>query len=331
MQAVGLNNLLPVQATHTNMDFTVEGLPNDRPGREPFAEHRTVNAGFFEALGIRMVSGRSFTEAENRAGSGVVVISRKAANLYWPGQDPVGKRLAYGTRPNPDRWMTIVGVAADIASGRVGQQPQAILYAPYRDFDFPIQSVSLVVRTSAAPAASANAVRAAVRELDDDVALYWVSTMEEVIAGSTTGTRFMAVLLGAFGGLAVLLAVIGVYGVMSYMVTLRHREIGVRHGHGCVARRGASLRIRRTAPAGRSSAWDRRPVGSQHGLRAALVPHRDCARRHRNRCGGCGAARAGRARGERDPRVPRRERGSGGSPATRVSATRPAEGPAPVV
>jgi len=86
VQAVGLNNLLPVQATHTNMDFTVEGLPNDRPGRQPFAEHRTVNAGFFEALGIRMVSGRSFTEAENRTGSGVVVISRKAANLYWPGQ-----------------------------------------------------------------------------------------------------------------------------------------------------------------------------------------------------------------------------------------------------
>jgi len=153
----------------------------------------------------------------------------------------VGKRLAYGTRPNPDRWMTVVGVAADIASGRVGQQLQAILYAPYRDFDFPIQSVSLVVRTSSAPAASANAVRAAVRELDDDVALYWVSTMDEVIAGSTTGTRFMAVLLGAFGGLAVLLAVIGVYGVMSYVVTLRHREIGVRLAMG--ASRGGVLRF----------------------------------------------------------------------------------------
>jgi putative ABC transport system permease protein len=241
VRAVGLNNLLPIQMSYTNMDFTVEGLPNDRPGYEPFAEHRTVNQDFFRAMGIPIISGRGFTAEENRAGSGVIIVSKRAADMYWPGRDPVGRRMAYGTQPRPDRWLTIIGVAGDIKSAGVGQPPQAILYAPYRDFDFPIQSVSLIVRTAAAPTSAADAIRRAVRELEPDLALYWMSTMEQVISQSTAGTRFLTVLLASFSILAVALAVVGVYGVMSHIVGQRHPEIGVRVAVG--ASRGDVLRF----------------------------------------------------------------------------------------
>jgi len=236
VEAVGLNNLLPIQMSYTNMDFTVEGWPDNRPGYEPFAEHRTVSPDFFRAMGIPIISGRAFTRAENRFGAGVMVVSRRAADMFWPGQDPVGRRMAYGTKPKPERWLTVIGVAGDIKSAGLGQPPQPILYAPYRDFDYPIQSVSLIVRTSAAPVSSARAVRAAVRELDPDLALYWVSTMEQVIEQATAGTRFLAVLLATFSVLAVVLAIVGVYGVMSYVVGQRRHEIGVRIAMGASRR-----------------------------------------------------------------------------------------------
>jgi putative ABC transport system permease protein len=241
VEAVGLNNVLPIQMSHTNMDFWVEGWPDTRPGYEPFAEHRTVSPDFFRAMGIPIMSGRAFTQAENRVGSGVMVVSKRAADMFWPGQNPVGRRMAYGTKRNPERWLTVIGVAGDIKSAGLGQAPQPILYAPYRDFDYAIQSVSLIVRTTAAPASSARAIRAAVRELDADLALYWVSTMEQVIEQATAGTRFLAVLLAAFSGLAVALAIVGVYGVMSYVVGQRRHEIGVRVAMG--ATRGDVVRV----------------------------------------------------------------------------------------
>jgi len=171
----------------------------------------------------------------------VALINQLTAERYFPNEKPVGKSIAYGTQPKPDSWMTIVGVVGNVRDAGVYRPGLNVLYAPFGQFDGPWKTVSLVLRTTVEPEMLSQAVRREVAGLDRDAAIFEVKTMEQVVYDSTTGTRLLSRLLTVFSGLALVLALVGVYGVMSCLVTQRTHEFGVRMALG--AGRGAILRL----------------------------------------------------------------------------------------
>ncbi|MBE0660720.1 MAG: ABC transporter permease [Bryobacteraceae bacterium] len=228
----GIINVLPITPVNMNMNVTIEGRPLDRPGHEPAAEHRTVSPGYFQAMGIATLRGRQFTSADRNSRRNVVLINRQMAERYFPGQDPVGKRIGRGTRPVPDAWLTIVGVVGDVRETGIYRPAPTAIYEPMTQFDRNPSAVSLVVRTSLSAEAVEAAIRSELRAADADAVLHMVRTMERVVEDATSGTRFLALLLTLFGVLAVALAVTGVYGVTAFQTARRTHEIGVRAAMG---------------------------------------------------------------------------------------------------
>jgi putative ABC transport system permease protein len=263
VEAAGGINHLPLAGDMWGWPFTIEGRPKPLPGESPTGVYRIVMPGYFETMRLPVLRGRGIAATDDAGAPGVVLINEKAARTYWPSENPLGKHIAFDDdKAATPTWLTVIGIVRDAKQENWAAAPYPEVYLAalqnggfLGELESHASYITLVVRTEGNPAPFSRTVKNTVWSFDHNLAISEVLTMDDVVAEANAQPRFEMALLGVFAGVALILAAVGIYGVMSYSVARRTHEIGIRISLGAsrtdvlrlVVRQGLALALTGTA------------------------------------------------------------------------------------
>jgi predicted permease len=244
VEAVGITSLLPAAGNDFGIAFTLQGYVPPKGAGLSMAAMSMVRGDPFQVLGMRLLRGRFFAESDKTDSQLVAIVNRKLAQRYWPGQDPIGKRLRRGMPETATPWMTVVGEVDDVKLGSPDGETAQQVYQPVTQTvategvfaaagELSATEGWIVLRAHVQPEQMENALRATVQHIDPQLPLYQMQTMEHAISGSEAPRRFNTVLISSFAIVAVLLSVLGIYSIIAFSVALREQEMALRMALGC--------------------------------------------------------------------------------------------------